>query len=99
MAKILIVEDNESLNQVYKFILEKEGHLVNSAFNGKEGLKAAKQDPPDLILLDMLMPEMDGLSFLRKFNLSKKSKLKIVLLTNLDEDEGIKEAQKLGASS
>jgi DNA-binding response OmpR family regulator len=99
MAKILIIEDNESLNQVYKFILEKEGHIVGSVFNGKDGLKAVKQSLPDLILLDMLMPKMDGLTFLRKLSLPKHSATKILVLTNLDEDEELKAAHKLGATS
>jgi DNA-binding response OmpR family regulator len=99
MAKILIIEDNESLNQVYTFILGKEGHAVSSVFNGKEGLKAVKSDLPDLILLDMLMPQMDGLTFLKKLSLPKRAKTKILVLTNLDEDEEMKAAHKLGATS
>jgi two-component system alkaline phosphatase synthesis response regulator PhoP len=99
LAKILIIEDNESLNQVYTFIFEKEGHAVNSVFNGKDGLKAIKHDTPDLILLDMLMPTMDGLTFLKKLSLPKRAKTKILVLTNLDEDEEMKTAHKLGATS
>jgi two-component system, OmpR family, alkaline phosphatase synthesis response regulator PhoP len=96
-VKILIVEDNKSLNEVYKFILEKQGYKVSSTFNGAEGLKAAKAVEPDLILLDMLMPEMDGVTFLKKYNLSKNSKVIVLVLSNLDEDGEIKEARKLGA--
>lgn len=98
MAKILIVEDNESLNQVYKFILEQEGHQVSAVFNGAEALKAAKGMEPDLILLDMLMPVMGGIEFLKKFNPSKHPATSILILSNLDEDQETKEAQKLGAS-
>lgn len=98
MAKILIVEDNETLNEVYKFILEQEGHEVTAVFNGAEGLKAVKNMIPDLILLDMLMPVMGGIEFLKKFNPSKHPKTSILILSNLDEDQEAKEAQKLGAS-
>jgi CheY-like chemotaxis protein len=66
MLNILIVEDNESLNNVYNLILTKAGYKVKTAFNGIEALKAVKQKMPDLILLDMLMPQMGGLSFLKK---------------------------------
>lgn len=98
MAKILIVEDNETLNQAYRLILEKEGHTVSSAFNGSEGLNALKRETPDVILLDMLMPEMNGLDFLRQYNPAKHKKTGIVILSNLDEDQEVKEALRLGAS-
>jgi DNA-binding response OmpR family regulator len=98
MADILIVEDNESLNDVYKLILTKAGYRVKTAFNGAEALKAVKQKVPDLILLDMLMPQMGGLTFLKKFNPPKKSKIEIIIMSNLDEDQDIKEAQKYGAT-
>jgi CheY-like chemotaxis protein len=62
MLNILIVEDNESLNNVYNLILTKAGYKVKTAFNGIEALKAVKQKMPDLILLDMLMPQMGGLT-------------------------------------
>lgn len=98
MAHILIIEDNKSLNNVYKFILEKQGHKVGTAFNGLEGLRAVKKISPDLILLDILMPQMDGLTFLKKFNLSKHPKTKVLIMSNLDEDKETKEAVKMGAS-
>jgi two-component system alkaline phosphatase synthesis response regulator PhoP len=98
MTKILIIEDNESLNQVYKFILEREGYSVKTVFNGKEGIKAVKTDLPDLILLDMLMPEMNGIAFLKKFNSVRKLKSRIIILSNLDEDSEMNEARKLGVS-
>jgi DNA-binding response OmpR family regulator len=98
MARILVVEDNESLNDVYKLILTKAGHDVTTAFNGAEALKVVKQSRPDLILLDMLMPEMGGLSFLKKFNPPKDSKIEIIIMSNLDEDQDIKEAHKYGAT-
>jgi CheY-like chemotaxis protein len=88
MANILIVEDNESLNDVYKLILAKAGHNIKTAFSGTEALKAVKQKLPDLILLDMLMPEMGGLSFLKKFNPPKDLKVKIIILSNLDQKYG-----------
>jgi two-component system alkaline phosphatase synthesis response regulator PhoP len=95
---ILIVEDNESLNDVYKLILARAGYDVKTAYNGTEALKVVKQKLPDLILLDMLMPEMGGLGFLKKFNPPKNIKTKIIILSNLDEDQDIKEAQKYGVT-
>jgi DNA-binding response OmpR family regulator len=98
MLNILIVEDNESLNNVYNLILTKAGYKVKTAFNGIEALKAVKQKMPDLILLDMLMPQMGGLSFLKKFNAPKDTKPKIIIMSNLDEDQDIKEAQNFGVT-
>jgi two-component system alkaline phosphatase synthesis response regulator PhoP len=98
MTQILLVEDNQSLNDVYKIILTKAGYRVISAFNGVQALKIVKQNIPDLILLDMLMPEMGGLTFLKKFNKPKDSKIKIIIMSNLDEDQDIKDAHKYGAT-
>jgi two-component system alkaline phosphatase synthesis response regulator PhoP len=98
MTQILLVEDNQSLNDVYKIILTKAGYKVISAFNGVQALKIVKQNMPDLILLDMLMPEMGGLTFLKKFNKPKDSKIKVIIMSNLDEDQDIKDAHKYGAT-
>jgi DNA-binding response OmpR family regulator len=97
MSKVLIIEDNETLNEAYKLILEKDGHKVSTAFNGEEGLEKLKKSAPDLILLDMLMPKMDGLEFLRRFKADKYPKTTIIILSNLNEDEQVEEARKLGA--
>lgn len=98
MANILIIEDNQTLNQAYRLILEKAGHTVTSAYNGREGLKATEKSDPDIILLDMLMPEMDGLEFLRHYKPQKTGKAGVVILSNLDEDREVKEALRLGAA-
>lgn len=97
MTKVLIVEDNETLNEAYKLILEKDGHEVTTAFNGEEGLEKLKEVSPDLILLDMLMPKMDGLEFLRHFSPSNYPNTTVIILSNLNEDEQVEEARKLGA--
>ena len=97
MTKVLIVEDNETLNEAYKLILEKDGHDVTTAFNGEEGLEKLEALSPDLILLDVLMPKMDGLEFLRHFKADKFPKTTIIILSNLNEDEQVEEARKLGA--
>lgn len=97
MSKVLIIEDNETLNEAYKLILEKDGHEVSTAFNGEEGLEKLKEVSPDLILLDMLMPKMDGLEFLRHFNPGSYPNTTVIILSNLNEDEQVEEARKLGA--
>jgi DNA-binding response OmpR family regulator len=60
MAKVLVVDDEKDVVELIEYALGKEGYSVSGAYNGKEGLEAAKADPPDLIILDVMMPEMDG---------------------------------------
>lgn len=98
MANILIVEDEKVLNEAYRTILEKEGHKVVTTFDGEEALAAVKKHNPDIILLDVLMPKMNGIEFLRKYELKQKHPdTVVVILTNLDMDKEIEEAYQLGA--
>lgn len=60
MAKILVVDDEKDVVELLKFLLEKDGYTVITAFNGREALEVAGQTKPDLVLLDVMMPEMDG---------------------------------------
>lgn len=98
MAQILIAEDEKPLNEAYQIILEKEGHKVVGVYNGVEALEAVKKQAPDIILLDILMPKMNGIESLRKLELKKNyPKTIVVILSNLDMDKEIKEAYELGA--
>ncbi len=98
MADILIVEDNDMLNKAYRIILEKNGHKVEATTNGQEALDAVKRFKPKVILLDLLMPKMGGIEFLRKYDAIKLNKnVKVVVLTNLGKEESIQEAMDLGA--
>lgn len=60
MAKILVVDDDRSIVEILQFLLKKEGHSISIARDGKAALDMAHQDRPDLIVLDVMMPEMDG---------------------------------------
>lgn len=60
MARILVVDDEKDVVELLKFLLEKDGYQVTTAYNGREGLAAATEQKPDLVLLDVMMPEMDG---------------------------------------
>lgn len=98
MAKILVVEDETSLNHAYVMILQHEGYDVVSALNGKEALTVAEKENPDLILLDLHMPVMDGIGFLEHYNLqSKHPQVKVVVFSNLDMQKEIDQAYELGA--
>jgi len=82
--KILIIEDEEYIVDLYKFKLAKEGFEVLAAYNGEEGLALAEKVKPDLILLDLIMPKVDGYQVLRKLKANDKTKdIKVWIMTNL----------------
>lgn len=70
--KILIVEDDEDLHLLYRLFLQGESYRILQARNGKEGLELALREKPDLILLDMIMPVMDGEEFIKKLRFEEK---------------------------
>lgn len=97
MAHILIVEDDKDLNQAYQLILQQDGHEVAAAYNGEEALTTAEAKEPDLILLDLLMPIMGGLEFLKNYDLGKHQKVKVLIFTNMENSPEVNEAYSLGA--
>ena len=72
VKKVLIVEDDEDLNLLYRLYLQGESYQIMQARNGKEGLEQVAAQKPDLIILDMIMPVMDGEEFLEKLRFEKK---------------------------
>ncbi len=95
--KVLIVEDEPALSRAYKTILDKEGYQVTTASNGEEALKKTKEDEPDLILLDLRMPKVNGTEFLKRYNLQKDHpNVKVIVFSNLDTQQDIDEAYSLG---
>ena len=91
MAKnILLVEDDGVIAGMYNTLLKNHGYGVSTAQNGEEGLKKALDTRPDLILLDIRMPKMDGLSMLKKLRGNTWGKnAKVILLTNLEPSDDI----------
>lgn len=88
LQKILLVEDNIELRSIYSSFLKHRGYDIASAVDGEDGLKKAKLLRPDLIFLDIMMPNMDGfrvLKLLRHDETYGCTKTKIVLLTNLGD--------------
>jgi CheY-like chemotaxis protein len=84
MAKILIVEDDPLMSRMYQKIFGFEGHEVELAGDGEEGWEKAKTTKPTLILLDIMMPKMNGLQVLEKLKLDPETKgIPVVMLTNL----------------
>ena len=70
--KILIIEDDEDLHLLYGLYLQGESYEIMQARNGREGLECLEKERPDLIILDMIMPEMDGEEFIQKLRFEKK---------------------------
>lgn len=96
---VLLVEDDSFLANIYKTKFEMEGFKVTVAENGELGLKEAKKKVPDVILLDILLPKMDGFTVLE--HLKEDSDLKavpVILLTNLGQKDDVEKGLKLGAS-
>src|SRR5689334_25215328 len=85
--KILIVEDERDILQLVKLYLEKEGFRTVTATTGTEGLSSAKQDKPDLIVLDLMLPEIDGLEVCKRLRSAPETAmLPIIMLTAKAED-------------
>ena len=95
---VLIVEDEQSLSEAYKMILRKAGYRVQVAFDGQEALEILSMEEPALILLDLRMPRMDGIEFLRSYNLRQEHpNVKVIVFSNYDMQKEIDEAYNLGA--
>lgn len=97
-AKVLIVEDDVDLNSAYQLILSSAGYDILCAENGKQALETIKkQGDPDIILLDLRMPVMDGIDFLKHYNAPKHPDTTIVVFSNYDAQKEVDEAYQLGA--
>jgi len=94
---ILVVEDETALNEAYQLILKQAGYDVHVAYDGTDALKVTKDVEPDLILLDLRMPHLDGVGFLRKYDLDKHTGVKVIIFSNYDMQKEIDEAYQLGA--
>ena len=95
--KILIVEDEQALLNVLQLLL-RESYDIQLARNGKLGLEMAISDPPDLVLMDITMPEMDGLEVLKRLkDNAATSMVPVILLTGKVEHESVLKGYKTGA--
>lgn len=98
--KILLVEDEDFIRELYVRQLEKAGFLVKSAPDGKTGLDMLKNEAFDLLLLDIMLPGINGLQLLREFKTNNPTSPMItILLTNLGQEAVIKEGFELGAQA
>jgi DNA-binding response OmpR family regulator len=100
MKKILFIEDESALQKTFRDVLEKEGYQMISALDGESGLRLAKSQKPDLILLDLILPRKDGFEVLKELKEDEATKeIPVIVLTNLEDIESVEKAIELGATS
>jgi len=97
-AKILVIDDLERVRGLYSIFLSKKGFTVLEAKSGKEGIDLVKQQVPDLVLLDAMLPDLSGIDVLKNIiELNKNTK--VVMLSALDDESLKEQAFQAGASS
>jgi len=100
MKTILIVEDEPTLQKTMSLALTQEGYDVKNALDGEIGLKLAKEIKPDLILLDLILPKVDGFEALEELKNNDITKeIPIIVLTNLESTQEIERALVMGATT
>lgn len=99
IAIIDIIEDEQSIAQMYKIKFESEGYEVFTAENGIKGLEVIEKHKPDVVLLDLMMPEMTGNEMLKKLRATAWGKdIKVVILTNVSQEEALNQVRQLGVT-
>lgn len=100
MTKIAIIEDDPTINQMYRMKFEADGFEVQIADNGKRGVAMVEAFKPDIILLDLQMPNMNGAEALAEIRAHDWGKqIPVIILTNLGEEEAPKSLKTLGVHS
>ncbi len=100
MSKVAIIEDDLAIAQMYRLKFEAEGYTAEIAENGKLGLALCEQMKPDIVLLDLMMPEMNGDEMLKKMRDTNWGKnIKVIILTNVGEQEAPEGIKKSGGVS
>jgi len=96
--KVLIVDDSLILSQAMEYGLKKAGFEVLVAYDGEEGIISIKKNIPNVVLLDIMMPKINGIEVLEKTeDFKKKNNIKIFMLTNFSEEENVEKCMALGA--
>ncbi len=97
--KLLLIEDDKMISSMYKTRLEQEKITVLQAEDGNQGINLAINEKPDLIILDIILPQIDGFSVLQQLRSNESTKnIPIIILSNLGTDEDKEKGKKLGAN-
>lgn len=100
MKTILFVEDESALQKTFSDVLEREGFGIITAGDGEAGLRLAKEKHPDLVLLDLILPKMNGFEVLKQLKAGEDTKsIPVIVLTNLEQMADIQQAIDLGATT
>jgi two-component system, chemotaxis family, chemotaxis protein CheY len=92
--KILITDDSQFMRGILKDLMSSEGHVCIEAEDGNEAIKKVEQEKPDLVLLDIIMPELDGIEVLKKIG----KETKIIVISAVGQEKMVEEAKVLGAA-
>ena len=95
MTRVLVVEDEASFVEAIKVSFEREGFTVDSAANGRQGIERFREHPPDLVLLDLMLPEVSGLDVLRAIR--RESDVPVIVVSAKDAEADVVAALELGA--
>ncbi len=99
-ARVLIVEDDRFLRKAAEAMLRKHGYVVRVASDGEEGLNAARAEPPDVVLLDLIMPKLHGFQVLEGLKADPTTAgVPVIVLSNLGQDADIERAMSAGAAA
>jgi two-component system, OmpR family, phosphate regulon response regulator PhoB len=97
--RVLLVEDDRFLRRACEKSLQQQGFTVSTAPDGEEALRAIHADPPDIILLDLLMPKVSGFEVLKEIRSDEKTRsIPVIILTNSSKETDIREIQSLGVT-
>lgn len=99
MKKIMIVEDNIYLQEIYQHSFEKFGYEVIMEPNGTRAIEHVPEVMPDVILLDLMMPEMDGFTFLAEFKKIQHVTIPVIVCSNISDSDSVRRVLKAGAEA
>lgn len=94
---VALIEDDQMLSEMYSIKFSKEGFRIVTAMNGADGLALIEKENPQIVLLDIIMPKMDGFQVLKELR-EKGIKTPVIMLTNLGQEEDIQKGKQLGAT-
>lgn len=97
--KIVLVEDDKFLSKMYQSKLSMEGMEVKAAYDGEEGIEMVKKEKPDIVLLDIVLPKIEGWDVLKAIKDDLETKdIPVIILSNLGQEDDVRKGQSYGAA-